>query len=74
MKVVEKLHEKRGPLMGFLMAILLTACAAGVTIGAGCEVYASYRVSMPDPTGASREFLEWFNLLDVNMLSVCKRG
>ena len=74
MKVAEKLYEKRGPLTGFLIAILLTACAAGVTIGAGCEVYASYRIDMPNPTGASREFLEWFNLLDTNMLSVCKRG
>ena len=72
MKVAKKLYEKRGPLTGFLIAILLTACAAGVTIGAGCEVYASYRVDMPDPTGASRDFLEWFNLLDTNMLSVCK--
>lgn len=74
MKVVEKLHEKRGLLIGFLTAILLTACAGGAMIGAGCEVYASYRVDMPDPTGASRQFLEWFNLLDANMLSVCKRG
>jgi len=74
MKLVEMLREKKGPLTGFLIAILLTACAAGVTIGAGCEVYASYRVTMPDPTGASRAFLEWFNYLDTEMLSVCKRG
>ncbi len=74
MKLVERLHERKNVLMGFLMAILLTACAAGMTIGAACEVYASYRVDMPDPTGASRQFLEWFNLLDVEMLKVCKRG
>jgi hypothetical protein len=74
MKVVEKLHEKKGQLMGFLMAIFLSACSGAILIGAGCEVYASYRVDMPDPTGASRQFLEWFNLLDTNMLSVCKRG
>jgi hypothetical protein len=74
MKAVEKLHEKKGPLMGFLMAIFLSACSGAILIGAGCEVYASYRVDMPDPIGASRQFLEWFNLLDTNMLSVCKRG
>lgn len=74
MKLVKMLHEKKGPLTGFLIAIFLTACVAGVTIGAGCEVYTSYRVNMPSPIGASREFLEWLNLLDTEMLSVCKRG
>lgn len=68
------LTKKKEMLTGFLIAILLTACAGGVTIGAACNVFQDYRLDMPDPTGASREFLEWLNLLDVEMLKVCKRG
>lgn len=68
------LMKKKEMLAGFLIAILLTACAAGVTIGAACSVYQEARVDMPDPTGTTRQFLEWFNLLDVRMLEVCKRG
>lgn len=60
--------------MGFLMAMLLTACAGAVMIGAGCEEYISHRVSMPDPSGIPSEFLRWFNLLDAGMLEVCKGG
>ena len=68
------LTQRKEMLTGFLIAILLTACAGAVTIGAACSVYQDYRLSMPDPTGATRAFLEWFNLLDVEMLTVCKRG
>lgn len=71
---MQRLMKKKEMLTGFLIAILLTACAAGVTIGAACSTYQSYRLTMPDPTGASRSFLEWFNLLDTEMLEVCKRG
>lgn len=72
MKLVRLPEKKKGVLMGFLIAILLTACAGGVMIGAGCEVYAHYRPDMPSPVGASRAFLEWLNLLDVEMYKVCK--
>lgn len=60
--------------MGFLVTMLLTACAGVATIGAGCEVYRSYRVVMPDPSGVPHDFLVWFNLLDVGMLKACKGG
>jgi hypothetical protein len=43
-------------------------------IGAACDVYQGARLNMPDPTGSSRAFLEWFNTLDLSMLTVCKRG
>lgn len=56
------------------MFLALTACAAGTVIGASCSVFQEYRLNMPDPTGASRAFLEWLNQLDISMLSVCKRG
>lgn len=74
MKLVKSLSKRKQTLLGFLIAISLTACAGAVMIGAGCEVFSLYRVNMPDPTGASRAFLEWLNLLDVEMLAVCKRG
>jgi len=54
--------------------MFLTACAGGVMIGAACSVFQDYRLDMPDPVGASRNFIEWLNLLDVEMLRVCKRG
>jgi hypothetical protein len=60
--------------VGFLIAMLLTACAAGTMIGAACEVYRDHRLMMPDPTGASRAFLDWLDVLDTSMLKVCKRG
>jgi hypothetical protein len=71
---MKQLLKRKELLMGFLIAMLLTACAAGVTIGAACEVYRDHRLLMPDITGASRAFLEWFDVLDASMLSVCKRG
>ena len=66
------LTKRKEMLTGFLMAILLTACAGAIMIGAGCDVYRSFRLDMPNPTGASRAFLEWLNLLDVGMLRACK--
>lgn len=72
--LVKHLWAKKELLTGFLIAILLTACAGAVVIGASCEIYARYRLDMPDITGASRAFLDWFNLLDVEMLRACRRG
>lgn len=66
--------ERKQALMGFLLAISLTACAGALMTGSGCKIYSEYRVNMPDPTGASREYLEWFNLMDKNMFEVCKKG
>ena len=74
MKVVKLLHEKKNVLLGFLIAMFVTACSGALMIGAGCDVYSSYRINMPDPVGASRAFLDWLNLLDTEMLRVCKRG
>jgi len=54
--------------------MFLTACAGGVMIGAACSVFQEARLHMPDPIGATREFLDWLNLLDFKMLEVCKRG
>ena len=72
MKLLKLLTKRKEMLTGFLIAILLTACAGGMVIGVGCEEFARHRISMPTPSGASREFLEWLNLLDVGMLKVCK--
>lgn len=74
MKLVKLVQKKKEILGGFLIAMFVTACSGALMIGAGCEVYSSYRVDMPDPIGASREFLDWLNLLDTEMLKVCKRG
>lgn len=74
MKLVDLLRRKKEILMGFLIAMFVTACSGALMIGAGCEVYSVYRLDMPDPVGASRDFLDWLNLLDVEMLKVCKRG
>lgn len=74
MKVVKLLQEKKNVLLGFLIAMFVTACSGALMIGAGCDVYARYRLDMPDPVGASRAFLDWLNILDTEMLSVCKRG
>ena len=72
MMLSKLLTKRKDVLMGFLIAMLLTACAGGVMIGASCEVYRDFRLIMPDPTGASRAFLDWLNLLDVGMLNACK--
>lgn len=74
MKLVTKLQEKKKTLLGFLIAMFVTACSGALMIGAGCETYHTYRLNMPDPIGASRAFLDWLNLLDTEMLRVCKRG
>lgn len=72
MKLVERLQKRKDVLTGFLIATFLTACAGGVMIGGACEVYQSARLYMPDPVGANREFLDWFNSLDAGMLKVCR--
>jgi len=43
-------------------------------IGTACNIYAEYRQGMPDPMLLPRVWLEWFNMLDAEMLYVCKRG
>lgn len=74
MKLVRSLQKRKEILLGFLIAMFVTACSGALMIGAGCSVYTSYRADMPDPIGASRVFLDWLNLLDVEMFKVCKRG
>ncbi len=54
--------------------MFLVACGAGQMIGIACETYAKYRLAMPDPDLLPRVWLDWFNLLDTEMLFVCKRG
>ena len=74
-----RLPKKSGPLMGFLLAILLTACAAATVIGAGCSAYAEMRLSMPTYNAdfinmLDREptpLLAWVNLLDARMTGAC---
>lgn len=57
-----------------LLFFVLTACAGAVlTVSAACNVFQDARLNMPALTGASRAYLEWFNLLDTNMLDVCTR-
>lgn len=54
------------------MAMFLTACAAGLTVGAGCEIYKDYRLNMPgEPVGASSDWIRWFNTMDEAMFNVC---
>ncbi len=69
-----RLRQSAGPARGFLLAILLTACAGVVAIGAGCDAYAEMRLTLPYEAAARSdpEFVAWFNLLDVRMLEVCR--
>ena len=64
-------QTRKGILTGLMLAILLTACAGVTAIGAGCETYRDFRVRMPDPEGVPRDFIDWFNQLDVAMLEAC---
>lgn len=63
-------------LMGFLLAISLSACAGAMVIGAGCRAYGEMRISLPwEALGAAPlEFVQWFNLLDARMTGVCTGG
>lgn len=70
----ELVLKRKETLMGFLIAMFLVACGAGQMIGIACETYAKYRLAMPDPDLLPRVWLDWFNLLDTEMLFVCKRG
>ncbi len=61
-------------LQGFLIAILLTGCAAATVNLAGCNAYNDMRLSLPwdalersDPA-----MVQWSNLLDARMYDVCK--
>lgn len=73
------LRKKSGSLMGFLLAILLTACAAATVIGAGCSAYAEMRLSMPTYDADFVQLLDqeptpllvWVNLLDARMTGAC---
>ena len=61
-------------LQGFLIATLLTACAAASVVGAGCEAYFEQRLSLPfdELVESPREVILWIDFLDVRMNEVCK--
>ena len=61
-------------LQGFLIATLLSACAAASIVGAGCEAYFEQRLSLPfdELVEAPREVILWIDFLDVRMNEVCK--
>lgn len=68
--------KNRPKLMGFLLAISLSACAGATVIGAGCNAYAEARVTLPWEAFAKApvEATRWLNLLDVRMSKVCTNG
>ena len=61
-------------LRGFLIAILLSGCAAATVILPGCSAYAEMRLSLPwDALAQSEpEFVQWFNFLDKRLADVCR--
>jgi len=73
--MLKKLVLKRKEMLtGFLIAILLTACAGAVMIGTACEVYIDYRSTWPALELLPRPWLEWLNAFDAEMLKVCRSG
>ena len=66
---------KNNPMLkGFLIAILLSGCAAVTVILPGCNAYAEMLLSLPWDalTQSEPEFVQWFNLLDARMAGVCR--
>ena len=63
---------KKSIATNLLLFLALTACAGAVlAVSAACDIFQTARLNMPALTGASRAYIEWFNLLDTEMLSVC---
>lgn len=71
-----KFLRNKPKLMGFLLGISLSACAAAVAIGPGCRAYAEQRLTLPWEAleRAPREVIEWLNLTDARMTGVCTDG
>lgn len=65
--------KNSGVLKGFLLAILLSACAGATVLGAGCSAYAEARLDIPwDELSLSpHAVVAWVNLLDARMTGVC---
>lgn len=58
-------------LKGFLLCLVLTACAGAIGIDAGCSAYANARITMPRPLGTG-PLDQWVAVLDATMTGVCR--
>lgn len=56
---------------GFALCLVLTACAAGAIVDAGCNAYGEMRLTMPRPLGEG-PLAEWVAVLDSRMTGACR--
>jgi len=60
---------------GFLLAMLLTACAGAMIVGAGCKVYGEARLDLPydELSRAPENLARWINSTDKGMTEACTK-
>ena len=59
---------------GFILALFVSACAAGVVVSAGCEAYGEMRLSLPysELEKSPISVVRWVSRLDARMTAVCR--